>query len=763
MTFGLYAQIGLPEFYHTFDEMKEEVDILVEQYPDLIKVEQIGWSSGAPFIDPIPIWAVKISDNVNVDEDEPEVLFVGSCHAEEVIGNEIVIHNIKEIMDNYYIYPFSQYVQRLEIWFILSVNPEGISVVMDGTDLSYRKNMTDCNNNGIFDFEDGQGSDIDGVDPNRNYDYNWIHGYRFMEEGGTEWYDYFRGFEPFGNGGVAALRDFAEEHHIIYSINWHSSRSGLVSEKVYYPYQWFGVENRKCPDFEISKQIGETVASKIEKEEGGSFYLPSASKNRVGTSTPWFYNEHGTFQLTIETSNLQPSTESSLNDIIAKCSEGAEWILQRATKNFLEVSPLLTGKVFDAETGEPLFAEIIVEENHSQSFRPRMTDSFGRYWRPLTNGTYTVTARKKGYQSITKPITVNNSGWTVAAQANFELEPLAECSYSGIVTCSGNPINATITISDIEEDDVFDVVNGSMNFTVFAGEHNIRVEAEGCFPYIGSFEANSNGSNNFDIDLQSENIVFNDDFENGTSNWIIDGPWQIITDNAFEGSAITDSWDENDGFYAPNCDVNITTSSPISLESEQEHLLTFQQYVYTEDSFDFVKVEVSTDNQNWNEIYNCSGQHDYWNKIYISLNEFAGNDVFLRFRLTADTPDQDLKLVDPGWTIDNIKVISGNATANDNNENFTPTYNSTLFQNYPNPFNPETTINFIVSEKNVKEAKIDIFNIKGEKVKSFFLNDSDLSKGNVVWNAKNVSTGIYFYKLSVNNKTIGLKKACLIK
>ena len=85
---------------------------------------------------------------------------------------------------------------------------------------------------------------------------------------------------------------------------------------------------------------------------------------------------------------------------------------------------------------------------------------------------------------------------------------------------------------------------------------------------------------------------------------------------------------------------------------------------------------------------------------------------------------------------------------------------------YPNPFNPSTTINFSIPiESNVE---LSIFNIKGQKVKTL-VNDN-LAKGNhsVVWLGKDeadksVSSGVYFYKMRLDEKNESVKKCLLLK
>lgn len=91
---------------------------------------------------------------------------------------------------------------------------------------------------------------------------------------------------------------------------------------------------------------------------------------------------------------------------------------------------------------------------------------------------------------------------------------------------------------------------------------------------------------------------------------------------------------------------------------------------------------------------------------------------------------------------------------------------SILHQNYPNPFNPQTTISFSIPD----ESRIDliVYNIKGQQVKILLNNDLDRGNHSVVWNGinesgKSISSGIYFYKLTVNGKTEAIKKCLMLK
>ncbi len=106
------------------------------------------------------------------------------------------------------------------------------------------------------------------------------------------------------------------------------------------------------------------------------------------------------------------------------------------------------------------------------------------------------------------------------------------------------------------------------------------------------------------------------------------------------------------------------------------------------------------------------------------------------------TNDPTNELVDIPLTV-NVTTVS-----NDNDS--APVLQASLQQNYPNPFNPETTISFFV-EKN-SEVIIDVYDIKGRKVKSLVRDNFSRGNHSIVWNSTNeegnlVASGIYLYKM----------------
>lgn len=74
-----------------------------------------------------------------------------------------------------------------------------------------------------------------------------------------------------------------------------------------------------------------------------------------------------------------------------------------------------------------------------------------------------------------------------------------------------------------------------------------------------------------------------------------------------------------------------------------------------------------------------------------------------------------------------------------------------LYQNYPNPFNPSTRIDYKVGEAGLVQLKV--FNLLGVEVASLVSEEKNSGSYSVDFNAAKLSSGVYFYTLSVNNFT----------
>ncbi len=83
-----------------------------------------------------------------------------------------------------------------------------------------------------------------------------------------------------------------------------------------------------------------------------------------------------------------------------------------------------------------------------------------------------------------------------------------------------------------------------------------------------------------------------------------------------------------------------------------------------------------------------------------------------------------------------------------------------LSQNYPNPFNPETTIEFTLEEASFVE--LSVYDLMGRKVIEFVSKRYSQGEYSVLFDARNLSSGTYIYKLTTEKGTIS-KKLTLIK
>ncbi len=88
-----------------------------------------------------------------------------------------------------------------------------------------------------------------------------------------------------------------------------------------------------------------------------------------------------------------------------------------------------------------------------------------------------------------------------------------------------------------------------------------------------------------------------------------------------------------------------------------------------------------------------------------------------------------------------------------------------LHENYPNPFNPTTTLRFDLPE--VSDMTLTIYNMLGQKVRTFNMNDTPAGYHSIKWNATNdngdpVGAGVYLYQLRAN-QYVKTRKMVLLK
>jgi len=83
-----------------------------------------------------------------------------------------------------------------------------------------------------------------------------------------------------------------------------------------------------------------------------------------------------------------------------------------------------------------------------------------------------------------------------------------------------------------------------------------------------------------------------------------------------------------------------------------------------------------------------------------------------------------------------------------------------LFNNYPNPFNPTTTINYSIKQDGLVSLKV--YDILGKEVATLVNENKPPGKHSVKFNASNLPSGIYFYRI-VSGNFSATKKLILLK
>lgn len=313
MAVALPASLGLPAVgraastsgfpdgyagYHTYAEMEAELDAVVVDHP-AIAAKMALPPQGSTSYEGRTIWALKISDNVATDEDEPEVLFDSLTHAREHLTVEMDLHLIHLLTDNYRTNPASIHTQLeqrvtdivngLEIWVVPMLNPDGgewdIADPLGGF-RNWRRNRQPV----------GAGV-VPGIDLNRNYGYRWgCCGGSTGRPGSL----YYRGAQPWQAVETAAMRDFVlsrivgGRQQIRAAISWHA-----FNEQVMWP---FGYTTADLPpqmsgdDLASFRAIAQGIAglNGYTAQQLSDLYIVD------GGSIDWLYGEQRIFAFVIE-------------------------------------------------------------------------------------------------------------------------------------------------------------------------------------------------------------------------------------------------------------------------------------------------------------------------------------------------------------------------------------------------------------------------------------------------------------------------------
>lgn len=148
--------------YYTVAEIESELAKLEARYPTLAqRIDITARTKTAKTHEGRSIYAVKISDGVRRDEDEPQVLLAAQHHARELNTPHVALRAAQRLLAGYATNPaYRKLIDENEIWIVPMVNPDGVHAVWN-VDRYWRKNRASTS------------SRVHGVDLNRNYPFRW--------------------------------------------------------------------------------------------------------------------------------------------------------------------------------------------------------------------------------------------------------------------------------------------------------------------------------------------------------------------------------------------------------------------------------------------------------------------------------------------------------------------------------------------------------------------------------------------------------------
>ena len=299
--------------YHTYAEMTADVLAVATAHPDIVQRVSIGKSYEGR-----TIWAVKISDNVTVDENEPEVLFDGLTHSDEHMGLEMTLKIMHWLVDGYGKDPrITSIVNYREVWIILAVNPDGAEYdIRYGKFHYWRKNRQPTPGTGYI-----------GTDLNRNFSYHWGGGGRTSSNPAAITY---RGPSAFSAPETRNVRDFLASRvidgrqQIRAAITFHEA-----GRLVMWPYGYTYTDvpaDMTSADHKALALIGQHMASTngYRPEQASDLYITS------GTTRDYEYGVYRIFAYTFEMSVVDYPKDTMIGPETGRNREAVLYLMERA-------------------------------------------------------------------------------------------------------------------------------------------------------------------------------------------------------------------------------------------------------------------------------------------------------------------------------------------------------------------------------------------------------------------------------------------------
>ncbi len=304
------------------------------------------------------LYALKISDNPGLEEDEPAFLMVSAHHGNEIGTPVVALHAIEQLTEGYGSDPrITALVDGQEIWIAPLWNPDGYP--------TSRRNGND-------------------VDLNRNYPFLWDTECSGSTDPGSGTY---RGPAAGSEPETRTMMAFSEDQRFTKVLDFHSS-----GRETLFAY-------RCSPHTLVDYLQQEAEAISLASSYGGDVRQPSAE----GEHYQWQLGMYSNFAFLTEISTTQTPTFADALNEADRVWPGTLWMLERPVP--------VSGHVTDAVTGEAIEVDIsYLEAPFSQGEQNRSAPLFGRYHAFLPPGDFTIRFEGTGYTTQEIPVTVTGQG-----------------------------------------------------------------------------------------------------------------------------------------------------------------------------------------------------------------------------------------------------------------------------------------------------------------------------------------------------------------
>ncbi len=376
-----------------------------QRFPKVAQLVEIGKSRQGR-----SIWALKLHHGGQPEDAVPQVLINGAHHGVELAALEFAIDGCAYLAEHAETDPeVSDWLQRLTVWCVPLVNPDGNHLYVHVSKHGGRKNGRDTDGNGRPD-------PTDGVDLNRNYPYRW----HTLGEGASHsdprraWY---RGPRAGSEPETQTMLRLADDRRFLTSVSFHTQANAILV-----PYT---IPQAPDPEPNEAWSIAEAMAQRAGPQVNGRHFTVKRRLYPVdGVDQDWHRAAHGTSAFLVEGTLTNPGMERLRKMVVA--TRGT-WmgLLQRTL-----AGPGLWGRVRDSQ-GRPVSAEIRVRQvatKDGERWTSRCQD--GRFGRMLpATGSFDVdVVGADGKTLATQKVEVGSAGLAQVELTIAGAQPATSCS-----------------------------------------------------------------------------------------------------------------------------------------------------------------------------------------------------------------------------------------------------------------------------------------------------------------------------------------------